>query len=265
MGKDATPTKLKPNQSTATAKFLRVPPRKARLVMDAVRGKYVSDALAILKFVPNFAARAIEDVIKSAVSNAENGRPNDPATGKPLDPLVADNLKLVRAMVNEGPRMKRVQPRAQGRMYRILKRMSHITVILEEAAPKPRPVKKRATTRRQRIIEPKAATQPPVEERVAAVVPAEEAAEVTEPETIVTGEIEETPTVTEPEAEAGVAGEIEAETEEVAAAELTEAEVVETPEEPIAESAESADETESAPEETDAAEDAAKGGEPTDK
>ena len=240
MGKEATPTKLKPNQSTATAKFVRVPPRKARLVVDAVRGKYVSDALAILKFVPNFAARAIEDVIKSAMANAESGRPNDPATGKPLDPLVAENLKLVRAMINEGPRLKRVQPRAQGRMYRILKRMSHITVILEESAPKPRPVKKRAATRRQRTVEAKAAPQPPVEERTAAVVPVEEAAETQEPEAIVTGVAEE-PIVTEPEAEAGVAGEIEAEAEEVAAAELTEAEVLEESEPPTAETTESAE------------------------
>src|SRR5205809_7769910 len=107
MGKLATPPRFGPKQAGATAKFMRVPPRKARLVVDAVRGKYVTDALAILKFVPNFAARAIEDVIKSAVANAENGRPNDPTTNKPLDPLVAENLKLVRAMINEGPRLKR--------------------------------------------------------------------------------------------------------------------------------------------------------------
>src|SRR5207302_10020910 len=112
MGKAATPTKFGPNQAGATAKFLRIPPRKARFVMDAVRGKYVSDALAILKFVPNFAARAIEDVIQSAVANAENGRPTSGETGKPLAPLIVDNLKLVRAFVDEGPRIKRLQPRA---------------------------------------------------------------------------------------------------------------------------------------------------------
>lgn len=255
MGKDATPTKLKPNQSTATAKFLRVPPRKARLVMDAVRGKYVSDALAILKFVPNFAARTIEDIIKSAMANAESGRPNDPATGKPMDPLVVENLKLVRAMVNEGPRMKRVQPRAQGRMYRILKRMCHITVILEEAEPKPRPQKKRAATRRQRAAEPR--PQPAAEERAAAVVTAEEAAEVSEPEAIVTGDVE-TPEVTEAEAEAGLAGEIESDAQEVAGAELTEIEAVDAAEvtdkgqagSAEAESMEPTEEAETASEET---------------
>src|ERR1044071_10094417 len=101
MGKQATPTKFRDNQAGATAKFLRVPPRKARLVIDAVRGKYVTDALAILRFVPNFAARAIEDVIESAVANAENGRPTNPETGRLMNPLIVDNLRLVRAFVDE--------------------------------------------------------------------------------------------------------------------------------------------------------------------
>ena len=68
MGKDKTLPKFKPNQAGATAKYLRIPPRKARFVMDAVRGKYVSEALALLKFVPNFAAEAISDVIVSATA-----------------------------------------------------------------------------------------------------------------------------------------------------------------------------------------------------
>src|SRR5438067_6502314 len=128
MGKDATPSKLKSNQSSATAKFVRIPPRKARLVVDAVRGKYVTDALAILKFVPNFAARAIEDVIQSAMANAENGRPNSEDTDRPLPPLITENMKVVRAFVDEGPRIKRLQPRAQGRGYRSLKRLCHMQV-----------------------------------------------------------------------------------------------------------------------------------------
>lgn len=143
-----TPPRFTEKQAGATAKFLRIPPRKARLVIDAVRGKYVSDALAILKFVPNFAARAIEDVINSAKANAENGRPTSPDTGKPLPPLIEENLKVVRAFVDEGPRIKRLQPRAQGRAYRILKRMCHISVILEEVAPKPRTIRKPKPARR---------------------------------------------------------------------------------------------------------------------
>lgn len=185
MGKPATVSKLKDNQVSATAKYLRVPPRKARLVADAVRGKYVSDALAILKFVPNFAARALEKVIKSAVANAENGRPFD-ADGRPLPPLNTDNLKLVRANVDEGPRMKRFQPRAHGRAYRILKRMCHITVVLEEAEPKPRKPQ-RATGRRARAAarrEVPAQVVTPAAEATATEAPVTEVAQVETPETV---------------------------------------------------------------------------------
>lgn len=160
MGKLATPPKFAENQAGATAKYLRIPPRKARLVLDAVRGKYVSDALAILKFVPNFAAEAITDVIRSAMANAENSRPNDEETGRALAPLVVDNLKLVRAWVDEGPRIKRLQPRAQGRAYRIVKRMCHITVILEEVEPKPRKARPQAASRRARTAAAPAASRP---------------------------------------------------------------------------------------------------------
>src|SRR5205807_593363 len=137
---------------------------------DAVRGKYVSDALAILKFVPNFAARAIEDVIQSAVANAENGRPNNPDTNKPLPPLITENLRLVRAFVDEGPRIKRLQPRAQGRAYRIVKRMCHISVIVEEVEPKPRPVRRPKQTRRAQ--QAAAAGRPAVTKPTTRTVPA---------------------------------------------------------------------------------------------
>lgn len=178
MGKSPTPRLLKNNQVSATARYLRVPPRKARLVLDAVRGKYVTDALAVLKFVPNFAARAIEKVIQSAVANAENGRPYDD-DGRPLPPLNTDALKLVRAFVNEGPRMKRIQPRAHGRAYRIVKRMSHITVVLEESEPKPqrqrRPAGRRArrTPEREQPAAAATAEQRPPQEAEAAVTEAQ--------------------------------------------------------------------------------------------
>lgn len=182
MGKEATPRKLKANQSTATAKFVRVPPRKARLVLDAVRGKYVSDALAILRFVPNFAARAIEKVIKSAAANAENGRPLGD-DGKPLPPLNTDNLKLVRAHVDEGPRLKRIQPRAQGRAFRILKRMSHITVVLEEAEPKPKKQRRPATRRARAATRPVPQPATPQKEAPVAVAEPEEVATTLEDRT----------------------------------------------------------------------------------
>ena len=125
--------KVGDNQAMAVVKFIRVPPRKARLVMDEVRGRYVSDALAFLRFIPNRAAGYIYKVLYSAMANAENNHSLDAA-----------NLKLVEARVDEGPRWKRMQPRAQGRAYRILKRTSHIMVIVEEVGPKPRKPRKQA-------------------------------------------------------------------------------------------------------------------------
>ena len=123
--------KVAANQAFAVVKFIRVPPRKARLVINEVRGKYANDALAFLRFIPNRAAGYISKVLYSAVANAANNHGLNP-----------EHLKLVEARVDEGPRMKRVQPRAQGRAYRILKRMSHITVVVEEVGPKPKKPKK---------------------------------------------------------------------------------------------------------------------------
>jgi large subunit ribosomal protein L22 len=128
--------KVAPNQAMAVAKFIRVPPRKARLVIDEVRGMYATDALAFLRFIPNRAAGYISKVLTSAVANAANNHNLNP-----------DNLKLVEARVDEGPRIKRIRARAQGRAYRILKRMSHLTVVVQEVGPKPR--KPRATAKPQ--------------------------------------------------------------------------------------------------------------------
>jgi len=213
MGKDKTLPKFALNQAGATAKYLRIPPRKARLVLDAVRGKYVHEAIAVLKFVPNFAADAIIDVLNSAVANAENSRPKNAETGRLEDPLIAENLKLVRAYVDEGPRIKRLQPRAQGRAYRIVKRMCHITVVVEEVGPKPRKVQnakaKRAVAAGRTVT---AATPAPKVEEAAVSAPAVVAeAEVTTP---VVAEVEETTPVvaaTEATPEVEVAAETSAE------------------------------------------------------
>jgi large subunit ribosomal protein L22 len=208
MGKDKTEPRFKPNQAGATAKFLRVPPRKARLVIDAVRGKYVTDALAILKFVPNFAARAIEKVVNSAVSNAENGRPVSEESGKPLPPLVKENLRLVRAFVDEGPRIKRLQPRAQGRGYRILKRMCHISVIVEEVAPKPRPIRRQPGRRPAQVT----AARPAKTTTPAAVAPVDtpivESAPVAEVEVIATPQAEAPVSEQAAAPQAEIAGEV---------------------------------------------------------
>ena len=128
--------KVGDEQAQATAKFISCPPRKARFVIDEVRGKYAIDALAFLRFIPNRAAVYISKVLSSAVANAANNHGLNP-----------NNLKVVEARVDEGPRMKRVQPRAQGRAYRILKRMCHIMIIVEEVEPKPvKPRKPKAAT-----------------------------------------------------------------------------------------------------------------------
>jgi len=125
-------------QAIAKARFVRTSPRKARLVIDAIRGKDVKEALAILRFTPNFAARLIEKVVKSAAANAENNHHMD-----------GDNLKVAMAMVDGGPNvMKRVRHAPMGRGYRIIKRMSHITIAVEETEAKPEKKAKKHTVTR---------------------------------------------------------------------------------------------------------------------
>lgn len=104
----------------ATAKFVRVTPMKARRVVDLVRGKRVEDALAILKFAPQAASEPVAKVVASAAANAENNLGLNPAT-----------LVISTAYVDEGATLKRFQPRAQGRAFRIRKRTSHITIEVE--------------------------------------------------------------------------------------------------------------------------------------
>ncbi len=113
-------------EAQATARYVRMGPRKVRFVLDTVRGKYAADALDILKFTPNHAAAEISKVLRSAMANAGNNHGLD-----------LTNLKIARCYVDVGPTMKRVQPRAQGRADRILKRSSHITIVVAEGAPRP--------------------------------------------------------------------------------------------------------------------------------
>ena len=113
-------------EAQATARFVRMAPRKVRFVLDTIRGKYAQDALNQLRFTPNHAADEIANVLRSAIANAENNHGLD-----------TSYLKVVRCYVDGGPTMKRVQPRAQGRAYRILKRSSHITVVVGEAEAPP--------------------------------------------------------------------------------------------------------------------------------
>ena len=108
-------------EARATAKFVRVSPRKAREVIDLVRGKSVPDADAIFKFTPRGAAEIVGKVVHSAASNAEKNLRVKPET-----------LYVSEAYVNEGPTIKRIRPRAMGRASRINKRTSHITVVVKQ-------------------------------------------------------------------------------------------------------------------------------------
>lgn len=108
-------------EAKAHVKYLRVSPRKARQVMNLIRGKDVGEAVAILKNTPKKASRLIEKVLHSAVANAENN--ND---------MIADELFIKEAYANEGPTMKRWRPRAQGMASPINKRTSHLSIVVSE-------------------------------------------------------------------------------------------------------------------------------------
>ena len=104
-------------EAKAVAKYIRIAPRKARLVIDLIRGKGVKEAEAILKFTPNRAAEPIAKVLHSAISNAENNLELD-----------KEDLIVTQAFVDAGPSLKRFKPRAMGRADRMVHRTSHITV-----------------------------------------------------------------------------------------------------------------------------------------
>lgn len=108
-------------EAKAKARYVRIAPRKARLVIDLIRGKQVGEALAILQHTPRAASPIIEKVVRSAVANAEHNYEMD-----------VNNLVISEAFVDEGPTLKRFRPRAQGRASRINKRTSHITVVVKE-------------------------------------------------------------------------------------------------------------------------------------
>ena len=106
----------------AIAKDIRISSRKVRIVIDLIRGKQVDEALAILRFTPKAASPVVEKVLLSAIANAENNPPY----------LNRDNLYVAEVYANQGPTLKRFMPRAKGSASPILKRSSHITVILDE-------------------------------------------------------------------------------------------------------------------------------------
>ena len=106
---------------SAKLSYARVSVQKACFVLDAIRGKDVETALGIVTYNPRYASRLIEKLLNSAIANAENN-----------SGLNRANLYVAECFAGDAPTMKRIHPRAQGRAYRILKRMSHITIILDE-------------------------------------------------------------------------------------------------------------------------------------
>ena len=105
----------------ATARGVRVSPKKARHIVNMIRGRGADEALAMLKFMPSPTARVVARVVKSAVANAENNYQMVPA-----------ELKVTKAYVEDGPRMKRIRFQGRGRVNPILKRLCHITIAVEE-------------------------------------------------------------------------------------------------------------------------------------
>lgn len=110
-------------EAKAVARHVRISPRKARQVVDLIRGKDLDEALAILQLTPKGASKIVSKVLRSAAANAENNFELD-----------SDSLIVAKAFVDQGPTLKRIMPRARGMADRIRKRTSHITVVVAERA-----------------------------------------------------------------------------------------------------------------------------------
>jgi large subunit ribosomal protein L22 len=157
--------------AAAVARFVRVSPTKARRVIDLVRGKSVAEALDILRWAPQAASEPVAKVIASAAANAQNNNGLDPAT-----------LVVATVYADGGPTAKRIRPRAQGRAFRIRKRTSHITVVVESRPTKDaRGSQSASATRARRAQASKAAAgnapakKAPAKKAAAAKAPAKKA------------------------------------------------------------------------------------------
>ena len=152
-------------EARAQARYVRVTPMKARRVIDLIREMNATDAQAVLKFAPQAASEPIGKVLDSAIANATNNHAMD-----------ARSLVVSEAFVDEGPTMKRIRPRAQGRAYRIRKRSSHITVIVSDGTI-PAPVVKAPAEKAAKAPAAKTAPAKPAADKAqAAAKPAKKAA-----------------------------------------------------------------------------------------
>lgn len=111
-------------EAKAQARYVRVTPQKARRVINEIRGMNAANALDVLEFAPQAVARDVRKIVQSAIANARYG------AGQAGERFDESALEILETYVDEGPTMKRIQPRAQGRANRIMKRTSHITVIV---------------------------------------------------------------------------------------------------------------------------------------
>ena len=153
--------------ATAIARFVRVSPTKARRVINLVRGRSVADALDILRWAPQAASEPVAKVIASAAANAQNNNGLDPAT-----------LVVATVYADEGPTAKRIRPRAQGRAFRIRRRTSHITVIVESRPAKDQQSAKSTRARRAEASKAAAKAAPgSTAKKAATKAPAKKAAE----------------------------------------------------------------------------------------
>ena len=112
---------VKDTRPSAKLSYARIPVQKACFVLDAIRGKDVESAIGLLEYSPRYASSVIEKLLKSAIANAENNLGMNQA-----------DLYIAECWAGDGPIMKRVKPRAQGRAYRIEKRMSNISIVLDK-------------------------------------------------------------------------------------------------------------------------------------
>jgi len=109
----------------AVAKYIRMSPHKVRRVIDQIRGRSYQEALLILQFLPYQAVGPVSQIVRSAAANAKHNHS-----------LPKQNLRIDKIFVNEGPKLKRIRPRAQGRAYKILKPTCHITVVITNSTTK---------------------------------------------------------------------------------------------------------------------------------
>jgi large subunit ribosomal protein L22 len=204
----------KPREVRAEAKWVRISPRKARLVAEHIRGRSVPEARTVLAFTPRAAAREIEKVLRSAVANAEANHG-----------LIGDDLVVSAAYIDEGPTIKRWRARARGRVNRIQKRTCHITIKVVQgerrvvAAPPAPQAEQPKRSRRKAAAQ--AAETPAVETPVAETSPEEAAAA----ESVEAAAVAESvPAETEPETETEAQAEAEPEATETEQAQSEEKE-----------------------------------------